>query len=710
MNLTRRHFLAAATGIVASHATGYAQAASNVAYVAPGGQGNGTSWEDAANIAALPQLIEMVGAGGLIALLAEGQYELAEPIEISGANGAEVTIFGASRNLGPRTARIVGTRRAWNSGKANAAQFGGNTLFVLGQNGSNLRLANLDIRNVGRVLDMSGRRARNIVIENVAFTNIRDGIYTDEGSAVSNVTIRNFSGRGFSKKAIRFHGRCSNWSIENCELDSGQQYGDNFAVGIECHDSANGLRIVGGYTANCLDQHGDDDKYWNGDGVASERGNSNILIQNHRSRGNSDGGYDLKSEGTRLINCISEDNKRNFRIWGGTGRNPVELQGCASLAPRDRGGIGSSHHMWLRGAEGSEHWAASVVWSNGVLAGGSTDIAIYAEGGNVAVHLVDTDTSRLPKAMKLFSSTVESSKILVGSAGGSGVDLVLTESPVVAIAGAHLTIPLKADGDVSWRAAAKEGVLRMDLEGATLSLDVPSDSTGGVLLLQARDSRGVAIQKELTVEVKENPLGAGAVLALAFAPEAEANAVIDAVGLNQPVLTGKASFHEGGLRFSGNEAYLEVPSSANFHLDGPFFIHLRFSLDAGNEADEFDVLSNWQTSSNERSFVFRVDQERRLNFAWSTDGRANEGSFVSGPQLAYDRVYDVSASKSADGYIELVVDGAVAGRSSAPVEALHASPAPLRVSGRANGDGTASGTLYALEIYKGRSDLPAAAP
>ncbi|MFK4809966.1 right-handed parallel beta-helix repeat-containing protein [Devosia sp. ZW T5_3] len=708
MNLTRRHFLAAATGLVASQAAGRVLAASNVAYVTPNGQGNGTSWEDAASITNLPALIKMVGAGGLIALLADGQYKVDKPIEIFGDSGGEVTIFGSSRNLGPRTARIVGTRRGWTSGKVNASQFGGNTLFELGQNGSNLRLANLDIRNMGRVLDMSDRRARNITIENVAFTNIRDGIYTNGGSAISNVTIRNFSGRGFSKKAIRFHGRCSNWLVENCELDSGQQYGDSFAVGIECHDSANGLRVVGGFTANCMEQHNDGDKYWNGDGIASERGNSNILIQNHRSYGNSDGGYDLKSEGTKLVNCVSQDNKRNYRIWGGTGRRPVELQGCSSIAPRNRGGVGDTHHMWLRGAEGNERWAASVVWSNGVLAGGSNDIAIYAEGANVAVHLVDTDTSRLSKSTKLFSATAESSKIVVGSAADTGVDQVLTESPILAIAGAHLTIPLKADGDVTWRVAEKDGSLLPELDGQTVSLDVPDGSRGGQLILQARDSRGIAIEKELTVEAKENPVGAGAVLALAFAPGAQTDAVTDAVGLNQPVLTGAADFQDGGLRFSGKDTYLEIPSSANFALDGPFYIHLRFSLDADNGTDELNVLSKWQSSSNQRAFLFRLDQERKLSFVWSTNGRSQDENVIAGPQLAFERVYDVVVSKSADGYIELIVDGVTAGRSPSPVEALNASPAPLRVSGRAGGDAAGKGTLYALDIYRGHSYQPPA--
>ncbi|UXN72565.1 hypothetical protein N8D56_14950 [Devosia sp. A8/3-2] len=705
MHLTRRHFLAAATGIVASRAAGRVLAASNVAYVTPNGQGNGTSWDDAANIAALPQLIKMVGPGGIIALLAEGQYEVAEPIEISGANGAEVMIFGSSRNLGPRTARIVGTRRAWNSGKANAAQFGGNTLFVLGQNGSNLRLANLDIRNVGRVLDMSDRRAGNIVIENVAFTNIRDGIYTNDGSAISNVTIRNFSGRGFSKRpsastaAARIGPSKTASSIAASNMATISLSASNAPIAPMACASSAALPPIASTSAAMKTNTG------MAMALPAERGNANILIQNHRSWGNSDGGYDLKSEGTRLINCVSQDNKRNFRIWGGTGRNPIELQGCASIAPRDRGGVGSSHHMWLRGAEGDSRDAASVVWRNGVLSGGSTDIAIYAEGGNVAVHLVDTDTSRLPKSMKLFSATADSSKILVGSAADNGVDLVLTESPIIAVAGAHSAIPLKADGDVSRRLAEQKGDLGLDLDGATLSLDVPDGSSGGLVLLQARDSRGVPVEKELTVRVKENPLGAGAVLASAFAPAAATNAVTDAVGLNQPVLNGKASFRDGGLRFSGNDAYVEIPASANFHLDGPFAIHLRFSLDASNGTGELDVMSNWQLSSNER---FRVPcgSGKRLNFARSTDGRAHDGNFIMGPQLAYERIYDVIASKAADGHIELIIDGVMAGRSPEPVEALHASPVPLRVSGRANGDATGIGTLYALEIYKGRSDLP----
>jgi serralysin len=412
MTLTRRHFLATAmAGTTLAMAGGIPTAATNVAYVTSDGTGNGTSWDDSASIGSIPALAQRVGPGGLIAVLGEGQYEVEDTIDLSDA--AQVTISGCSRQLAPRLAKIVGTRRGWSGGKVNAEGFGGNTLFRIGSGASGLVLANFDVRNVGRVADMSGSRAARMTIQNVKFSNIRDGIYTDGSSAVSGLTIRNFSGHGFSKKAIRFHGRSSGWVIENCELDSGEQYGDEFSVGIECHDKANGLQISGGFTANCLDQR-PQDKYWNGDGVAAERGNYNIVIQNHRSYGNSDGGYDLKSESTQLINCVSEKNKRNFRIWGGTSRSPVQLQGCRSLRPTDRGGIGDAHHMWLSGAEGGSRKAAHVVWQSGLLTGGNTKTAIYAEGGGVDVQLVNTDTSGLPRSMVLFSSSAESSQLRQG--------------------------------------------------------------------------------------------------------------------------------------------------------------------------------------------------------------------------------------------------------------------------------------------------------
>jgi hypothetical protein len=58
---------------------------------------------------------------------------------------------------------------------------------------------------------------------------------------------------------------------------------------------------------------GADDFYWNGDGFTTELGTYNILFENTMASNNTDGGYDLKSTGTTLINA--EDNFRNFRVW-----------------------------------------------------------------------------------------------------------------------------------------------------------------------------------------------------------------------------------------------------------------------------------------------------------------------------------------------------------------------------------------------------------
>src|SRR5690606_17487406 len=118
------------------------------------------------------------------------------------------------------------------------------------------------------------------------------------------------------KKGIRIRGNSSGWLIEDCGIDCRWQFGDNHATGIEAWDTAHDIRIIGGYTRNCS-EYLDKTTFWNADGITTERNNYDIRIENHISSGNTDGGYDLKSERTVLRNCLSFDNNRNYRIWGG---------------------------------------------------------------------------------------------------------------------------------------------------------------------------------------------------------------------------------------------------------------------------------------------------------------------------------------------------------------------------------------------------------
>src|SRR5690606_6575830 len=74
--------------------------------------------------------------------------------------------------------------------------------------------------------------------------------------------------------------------------------------------------------------------YFNGDGFASERGVHGVRLIDTVARGNRDGGYDLKSSGTFVVRGLSEENGRNYRLWG-----EAMLIDSVGLNPVLRGGI-----------------------------------------------------------------------------------------------------------------------------------------------------------------------------------------------------------------------------------------------------------------------------------------------------------------------------------------------------------------------------------
>lgn len=57
------------------------------------------------------------------------------------------------------------------------------------------------------------------------------------------------------------------------------------------------------------------ERYTNGDGYSSERGNQRITFRRAEAYDNSDGGFDLKSTDTRLEDVIAGGNGRNYRFW-----------------------------------------------------------------------------------------------------------------------------------------------------------------------------------------------------------------------------------------------------------------------------------------------------------------------------------------------------------------------------------------------------------
>ena len=680
------------------------------ANVTPTGAGDGTSWARAAPIKVVGDLVGLVGAGGSVLLLGEaGPFTIDKTIEIaaSGNAGAPVTIRGAGRDGRAMGVKLRGTRQPWveakdASGGVDASEFGGNTLFKLGKDASHLRFAGLEVADFGCVLNMAGCSGKDIGVETVHFTNIRDGIYTDDGSAMTDVVIRDFSGRGFSKKAIRFHGQCSSWLLDNCQLDSAWQWGDNFAVGIEAHDTAHGLHIIGGSTRNCTDRGGGDaESYWNGDGVASERGNYDLLIEGHETSGHTDSGFDLKSESTVLRNCVASGCKRNYRLWGGIGAEPMQLSQCASLDPLKRGGSGGAHHIWISGASEPGDGAGSLVWVGGKIAGGAVEAAIHADGGNVAVHLVDVDLGNWRRSKTLFEATKKTSRLLIGSATDAGAAAILVEPKIELVEAAVTTLALKADAEVTWRVVDETGVVG-DLEGDRLALEGDGAGSSGQIEIQARDSRGVAIRQVIATATIENPVAPGAVLALAFAEAGGKPMVTDATRMHSVRVSKDAQIESGAFRFDGNKSYFEVDQPGNFVFDGAFSIEAELAVDRAKFDTPADLITFWKTAAHRRSFRLGVTAANEIAFYWSTDGRSQDDGVLVGPVLSPGRMHKVAVDRGDDGIIRLHVDGAVVAQTPAAIGAFHASNAPLRVSGRPDGKQTAVGRLAALTIIKGR--------
>lgn len=676
------------------------RASEGVAYVSPDGDGTGASKNAPAPIQALPDLIRQLSPGGTIYLLAgQGKYfvEEAIDIDIGGTEEAPVSIVGLDDGGG--RGLLEGGRIPWSvpSGieqAVDASEFGGNTLFRIVENASFLRFASFDVQHVGRVVDLAAQRSRGITVEDIRFLNVRDGIFTDRNSECTDVVIRQFSGRGFSKKAIRFHGTCNNWLIEDCELDSGWQYGDQFAVGIEAHHDAHGLTIRGGYTINSMDiRGGDDQSYWNADGVASERGNYDILIVDHWSAGHTDSAYDLKSENTRLINCVAEDSKRNYRLWGGIGTQPMILENCSSINPFKRGGSGGTHHIWLDGAREEGGRAASIVYVGGII-GGEIERPILADGGNIAVHLVDTTVTDMPDGVEIFHAGRETSVMVAGTASAQGVSAISTEDSLTVVANSAKTVMLEADGAASWRLAEASDDLTAYVDGNFLTVSARAKDLNGTVTVQARDERGAAIQKIIAVETIENPVAPGVAFSLVVAD----GRLADATGLHTIIASERAVIDGDVFVFDGRRSFFEVEASAGLLLNGQFYVRAEMELDETIYFSPPDLITRWKTSGHQRSFRIGLDEEGHICFYWSSSGRLQEENILVGPEVRKGHRFTVEVMRDEDDRLLLSVDGAVVASTANGVDELFGGDAPLRVSGRPDGERGALGRLHSLTI------------
>lgn len=348
MDISRRTVLAAAaipvTGIASACAV--ANRTAERLYIRPDGVGDGASWENAASLRALDELLRAVKPGGEILVAADqGAYAIEDAIELraGGAANGVVRVRGVSAATGePLPAQIRGSRA---EGEAGAE------IFRLLRGADHLHFSHFAFGAIGNGCFRVGAPVSNLTIEDCSAAGIYRFMENTASRGQRDASIRGFAirrctaeqvERGFLR--IRYGSR--NGAVEDCRAIGTANEGGDIPAGCALDDRASAITFRRCIMENF--QQWRAGEYWNGDGFSDEENNSAIRYEACEARGSTDGGFDCKSRDLVLENCVAEDNKRNFRVWS----ERAQLRGCTSRTPNFRG-LGQESadpcHIWIGG-------------------------------------------------------------------------------------------------------------------------------------------------------------------------------------------------------------------------------------------------------------------------------------------------------------------------------------------------------------------------
>jgi len=322
-------------------------AADRTLYVKPHGSGDGSSWRAAASLQNISRLVAALGGGGEILLAADqGEYAIGEGFDID-AGGSEhrpVRLRGVSRAGAPMAAVLRGNRRG---------RYVGDEGFRLLRGADHLYFSHLDFRDVGNGCFHVGAPIASLTVEDCAFDNIYRFLENtanehERDASLTEFALRRCSGGRVERGFVRIRYTSSNGVIEDCRAQGRANRGGAIPVGCALDDRASNISYRRCVMENFQQWRGLE--YWNGDGFSDEGGNSNIRYEDCQARSSTDGGFDCKSNNVVLANCVSEGNKRNFRIWG----DRPTLTNCTSRNPVMRGNPlqqGDVCHIWIGGED-----------------------------------------------------------------------------------------------------------------------------------------------------------------------------------------------------------------------------------------------------------------------------------------------------------------------------------------------------------------------
>ncbi|MBB5765749.1 Ca2+-binding RTX toxin-like protein [Methylorubrum rhodesianum] len=323
-------------------------------YLSPTGSGNGSGadWGNAARLTDLNAMITAAGPGGTVLLRADqGAYAMNSSVDVTsgGAAGASVTVMGVDGAGNPMNAQIVGTRTAPYDVNGNK----GLEVFRLLEGADHLSLQYMSFENIGAGAIRVGAPISDLTVGNMEATNVQRFFenFASSGrsdATITGLTIHDVSIRGYSKGAIRVQYDSSDILIRDVIGNSDAQDGDMFAIGLAFDGTAHDALIQRVEMFNSRDTASIG--YWNGDGFVTELGNYDIAFEQVVATGNTDGGFDLKSQSTTIRDVISLDNGHSFRLWD----YAVSIENVIAGETNLHGGSGLPASIWM--SRGASDW------------------------------------------------------------------------------------------------------------------------------------------------------------------------------------------------------------------------------------------------------------------------------------------------------------------------------------------------------------------
>jgi hypothetical protein len=303
--------------------------------------------------------------------------------------------------------------------------------------------------------------------------------------------LKNITGTGFSKTAIRIRGDSHRVLLEDITLNSGRQDGHNFATGVECNETAYEIIMCRVTVTNCHDTRGSNpDKFWNADGFASERGNYTIYREDCTSSGHTDAGYDDKATDVTNVNCVASSNKVNYKFWGPSTTNI----NCRAFDPKSRGGARRCNITSMAG-DAPAGPGADVLIQGGVISDNDPNTNVFlAEGYNSVFRIAAAAITHHANAVERSELAGWGNAFLHATASDATLLTITSAGPVVAAAGVNLAHLLKANKPATWSIIgghdADSFKVLPDRRTGTLTMSAARGVANREVIVQATDARG----------------------------------------------------------------------------------------------------------------------------------------------------------------------------------------------------------------------------